>query len=60
VSMRELVIVALPDPSDPTVWSVGTTLPDGTYVGVAVPDKSLIEEAKEAVRRRALALLEAL
>jgi DNA-binding XRE family transcriptional regulator len=57
--VADLMIVALPDPSDPTVWSVGTTLPDGTYVGVAVPDKALIADAKEAIRRRALALLEA-
>lgn len=54
--MKDLVIVALPHPDDPTVWSVGTTLPDGSYVGVAVPDVTMIAEAKEAARRRVLAL----
>lgn len=45
-------IEALPYPDDPSVWSVGITLSDGTYVGVAVPDGALMPEAKAQVRAR--------
>jgi hypothetical protein len=37
-------------PDDAAVWSVGITLPDGTYVGVACPDETLVPAAKAQVR----------
>lgn len=45
-------IEALPHPDDSSVWSVGVTLPDGTYVGVACHDEGLIPAAKAQVRAR--------
>lgn len=50
-------IEALPYPDDPTVWSVGITLPDGTYVGVACHDETLILDAKAQVRARCAEIL---
>jgi hypothetical protein len=50
-------IEALPYPDDASVWSVGITLPDGTYVGVACPDEALIPAARAQVRARCAELL---
>ncbi len=50
-------IEALPFPDDASVWSVGITLPDGTYVGVACPDEALIPAAKAQVRARCAEVL---
>ena len=49
-------IEARPYPDDPDVWSVGITLPDGTYVGVAVPSADDIPAAKAEIRARCAAL----
>jgi len=50
-------IEVLPFPDDASVWSVGITLPDGTYVGVACPDEALIPVAKAQVRARCAEVL---
>jgi hypothetical protein len=50
-------IHALPHPDDPTVYSVGITLPDGTYVGFAVLDEANIPAARAAVRARCAEIL---
>ena len=50
--LTDAQIEALPHPDDPSVWSVGVTLPDGTYAGVAVHDDALIPAAKEQIRAR--------
>jgi hypothetical protein len=49
-------IAATPHP-DSAVWSVGVTLPDGTYVGVACHDEGLIPAAKAQVRARCAEIL---
>jgi hypothetical protein len=50
-------IAAIPHPDDSSVWSVGVTLPDGTYVGVACHDEGLIPAAKAQVRARCIEIL---
>ena len=39
------------------VWSVGITLPDGTYVGVGCATKAEVPSAKAQVRARCAELL---
>ena len=50
-------IEARPYPDDPSVWSVGITLPGGIYVGVACHDEALIPAAKAQVRERCAEIL---
>ena len=43
--------------SDLDVWSVGSTLPDGTYVGCGCATEAEVPGAKEQVRARCAELL---
>ena len=42
--------------SELDVWSVGITLPDGTYVGVGCATEAEVPSAKAQVRARCVAL----
>ncbi len=44
---------------DLDVWSVGVTLPDGTYVGFGCATEAEVPSAKEQVRARCAEILNA-